>query len=140
MIVTVYTMMGGFIAAAMTDVVQGFLIDHLLAHADPPRAGPDRRLRRPARQGPDFMFKLFGSVTTSEYAWYTILAMVLANLVSIIASARHDADGRLGQERDDRPLRHDHGHVLQALLMIFWALTGLLAVALYSAASSTIPT
>ena len=54
---------------------------------------------------PDFMFNLFGSAATSEYAWYTILAMVLSNLVSIIAvstgmqtagSAKNETAARVG--------------------------------------------
>ncbi|MCX6569250.1 MAG: sodium:solute symporter family protein, partial [Candidatus Aminicenantes bacterium] len=81
---------------------------------------------------PDFMFRLFGSSATSEYAWYTILAMALANLVSIIAvasgmqtagSAKNEMTARVGMIG---------GMFFKRIIMIFWALTGLLAIALYS--------
>ena len=114
-IVAVYTMMGGFLAAAITDVIQGFLLTTFSLMLIPiglHRIGGFAGLHAAV---PDYMFKLFGSAATSEYAWYTILAMVLANLVSIIAVGPGHADGRLGQERDDRPRRHDRRHVLQAL-------------------------
>jgi SSS family solute:Na+ symporter len=78
------------------------------------------------------MFELFGSPVMSEYAWYTILAMVLANLVSIIAvstgmqtagSARNEMTARLGMI---------WGMFAKRLLMIMWALAGLIAIALYA--------
>jgi len=78
------------------------------------------------------MFNLFGSAATSEYAWYTILAMVVANLVSIIAvatgmqtagSAKNEMTARVGMIG---------GMFFKRFIMIFWALTGLLAIALYS--------
>jgi SSS family solute:Na+ symporter len=77
------------------------------------------------------MFELFGSVTMSEYAWYTILAMVLANLVSIIAvapgmqtagSAKNEWTARFGMIV---------GMFFKRFIMIFWALAGLLAIGLY---------
>jgi SSS family solute:Na+ symporter len=131
LIVAVYTMMGGFIAAAFTDVIQGFLIlifSILLIPLALARIGGFAGLHA---QVPDFMFNLFGSVTTSEYAWYTILAMVLANLVSIVASApmmqtasaaRNEAAARFGMII---------GMFFKRFLMIFWALAGLLAVGLF---------
>ncbi len=131
-IVAVYTMMGGFLAAAITDVIQGFLLTTfslLLIPIGLHRVGGFAGLHAAV---PDFMFNLFGSAATSEYAWYTILAMVLANLVSIIAvatgmqtagSAKNEMTARVGMIG---------GMFFKRVIMIFWALTGLLAIALYS--------
>jgi Na+/proline symporter len=130
-IVAVYTMMGGFLAAAITDVIQGLLLTTfslLLIPIALHRVGGFAGLHAAV---PDFMFKLFGSAATSEYAWYTILAMVLANLVSIIAvatgmqtagSAKNEMTARFGMIG---------GMFFKRVVMIFWALTGLLAIALY---------
>jgi SSS family solute:Na+ symporter len=131
-IVAVYTMMGGFLAAAITDVIQGFLLTTFSLMLIPialHRIGGFAGLHAAV---PDFMFNLFGSAATSEYAWYTILAMVLANLVSIIAvatgmqtagSAKNEMTARVGMIG---------GMFFKRFIMIFWALTGLLAIALYS--------
>ncbi len=131
-IVAVYTMMGGFLAAAITDVIQGFLLTAFSLMLIPialHRVGGFAGLHATV---PDFMFRLFGSSATSEYAWYTIMAMALANLVSIIAvasgmqtagSAKNEMTARVGMIG---------GMFFKRIIMIFWALTGLLAIALYS--------
>lgn len=131
-IVGAYTMMGGFLAAAVTDVIQGVLIttfSFLLIPIGLARVGGFKGLHAAV---PDFMFHLFGSAATSEYAWYTILAMILANLVSIIAvatgmqtagSAKNEMTARVGMIG---------GMFFKRFIMIFWALTGLLAIGLYA--------
>jgi SSS family solute:Na+ symporter len=131
-IVALYTMMGGFLAAAITDVIQGILLTTFSIMLIPialHRIGGFAGLHASV---PDFMFRLFGSAATSEYAWYTILAMVIANLVSIIAvasgmqtagSARNEMTARVGMIG---------GMFFKRFIMIFWALTGLLAIALYA--------
>jgi len=131
-IVAIYTMMGGFLAAAITDVIQGFLLTTFSMMLIPialHRVGGFAGLHAAV---PDYMFRLFGSAATSEYAWYTILAMVLANLVSIIAvatgmqtagSAKNETTARVGMIG---------GMFFKRFIMMFWALTGLLAIALYS--------
>ncbi len=132
LIVAIYTMMGGFLAAAITDVIQGFLLttfSFMLIPIALARVGGFSGLHASV---PDFMFRLFGSAATSEYAWYTILAMVLANLVSIIAvatgmqtagSAKNEMTARIGMLG---------GMFFKRFIMIFWALTGILALALYA--------
>ena len=131
-IVGIYTMMGGFRAAAITDAIQGLLIitfSLILIPIGLSRIGGFSGLHASV---PDYMFELFGSVTMSEYAWYTILAMVLANLVSIIAvasgmqtagSARNEMTARIGMIG---------GMFFKRFIMIFWALAGLLAIGLYA--------
>jgi len=131
LIVSIYTMLGGFIAAALTDVIQGFLIvtfSVMLIPLGLSRIGGFAGLHS---QVPDYMFKLFGSVTTSEYAWYTILAMVLANLVSIIASAPMMQTAGSAKNENTARFGMIGGMFFKRFLMIFWALAGLLAVGLF---------
>lgn len=132
LVVGLYTMMGGFRAAVITDTIQGVLIiifSVILIPAGLIKAGGFTGLHTLV---PDYMFELFGSPVMSEYAWYTILGMVLANLVSIIAvstgmstagSAKDEMTARLGMIT---------GMFTKRLMMIMWALAGLLAIALYA--------
>lgn len=131
-IVAIYTMLGGFLAAAITDAIQGFLIitfSFLLIPIALSRIGGFSGLHAAV---PDYMFLLFGSATMSEYAWYTIFAMVLANLVSIIASAPMMATA--GSAKDENTARFGMigGMFFKRFLMIFWALAGLLAIGLFA--------
>jgi SSS family solute:Na+ symporter len=131
-IVGIYTMLGGFRAAAITDAIQGLLIitfSLILIPIGLHRIGGFSGLHASV---PDYMFELFGSVTMSEYAWYTILGMVLANLVSIIAvvtgmqtagSAKNEMTARFGMIG---------GMFFKRFIMILWALAGLLAIGLYT--------
>ncbi len=132
LIVSIYTMMGGFIAAAITDVIQGFLIVVFSIMLIPLGLSQIGGFAGLHARVPDFMFNLFGSVTTSEYAWYTILAMVLANLVSITASAPMMQTA--GSAKNESAARFGMiiGMFFKRFLMIFWALAGLLAVGLFS--------
>lgn len=131
-IVGIYTMLGGFRAAAITDAIQGVLIIIFSAILIPVGLAKIGGFSGLHANVPDYMFHLFGSVTMSEYAWYTILAMVLANLVSIVAvaagmqtagSAKNEMTARFGMIV---------GMFTKRIIMIFWALAGLLAIGIYA--------
>ena len=131
-VVGAYTMMGGFRAAAITDGIQGVLIiifSVILVPVGLARLGGFDGLHAAV---PAHMFALFGSASLSEYAWYTVVAMVLANLVSIIAvvsgmqtagSAKNEFTARIGMIG---------GMFAKRILMLFWALAGLVAIGLYA--------
>jgi SSS family solute:Na+ symporter len=130
LVVGAYTMMGGFRAAAVTDAVEGLLIvvfSVLLVPVGLSKLGGFAGLHAAV---PAHMFQLFGSASLSEYAWYTVLAMVLANLVSIVAvvsgmqtagSATNEFTARVGMIG---------GMFAKRILMLFWALAGLIAIGL----------
>jgi SSS family solute:Na+ symporter len=132
LVVGAYTMVGGFRAAAITDGIQGVLIiifSVILVPVGLARLGGFEGLHAAV---PAHMFELFGSASLSDYAWYTVLAMVLANLVSIIAvvsgmqtagSARNEFTARIGMIG---------GMFAKRLLMLCWALAGLVAIGLYA--------
>lgn len=131
-IVGIYTMMGGFRAAAITDIIQGVMIiifSLILIPLGLSKIGGFAGLHATV---PDYMFELFGSVTMSEYAWYTIVAMVLANLVSIIAVA--PGMQTAGSAKDEMTARFGMiaGMFFKRFIMIFWALAGLIAIGLYA--------
>jgi len=131
LVVGMYTMMGGFRAAAITDAIQGILIlifSLILIPAGLHKVGGFSELHASV---PDYMFELFGSAIMSEYAWYTILAMSMANLVSIVAvvtgmqtagSAKNENSARIGMIG---------GMYTKRVIMVFWALAGLLAIGIY---------
>ncbi len=136
LVVGIYTMMGGFRAAAITDAIQGILIlifSMILIPAGLAKVGGFSGLHASI---PDYMFELFGSSTMSEYAWYTILAMSMANLVSIVAvvtgmqtagSATNENTARIGMIG---------GMFTKRVIMVFWALAGLLAIGIYGGSLS----
>ncbi len=130
-VVGAYTMMGGFKAAAVTDAIQGVLIlvfSVMLIPIGLSKLGGFAGLHASV---PPHMFNMFGSATLSDYAWYTVVAMVLANLVSIVAvvsgmqtagSAKDEFAARIGMIG---------GMFTKRILMLFWALAGLVALGLY---------
>jgi SSS family solute:Na+ symporter len=134
LIVAIYTMLGGFTAAAISDAIQGLLIitfSLLLIPIGLSQLGGFGGLHA---RVPDYMFALFGSAALSEYAWYTILAMIIANLVSIIAAA--PGMPTAGSARDEMTARIGilGGMFFKRFIMLFWALAGLIAIGLYGGA------
>lgn len=132
LIVAIYTMMGGFRAAAITDAIQGVLIitfSLILIPLGLARLGGFSGLHASV---PEFKFELFGSVTLSEYAWYTIMAMFLSNLVAIVAVAQSMQTA--GSATTEKVARFGMigGMFFKRLIMLFWVLAGLIALGLYA--------
>ncbi len=134
LIIAIYTMLGGFAAAAISDAIQGVLIVTFSLMLIPMGLRELGGFEGLHARVPDYMFSLFGSAATSEYAWYTILAMVLANLVAIIAAAPMMSTA--GSARDEMTARIGMlgGMFFKRFIMLFWALAGLIAIGLYGGA------
>ncbi|MFP4282450.1 MAG: sodium:solute symporter [Opitutales bacterium] len=131
-VVAAYTIMGGFRAAAITDAIQGLLIitfSIILIPLGLARLGGFEGLHASV---PEFNFELFGSVSLSDYAWYTILAMFLSNLVAIVAIAQGMQTA--GSATNERVARFGMigGMFFKRFLMLFWVLAGLIALGLYA--------
>lgn len=132
LIVGIYTMMGGFRAAAITDSIQGVLIlvfSIILIPLGLMKLGGFSGLHATV---PEFQFELFGSVAMSDYAWFTIMAMACSNLASIIAfptfmqtagSATNENTARFGMLG---------GMFLKRFIMLFWIMAGLIALGLFA--------
>ncbi|MDZ7269615.1 MAG: sodium:solute symporter family protein [candidate division KSB1 bacterium] len=131
-IVCVYVLLGGLTAAALTDVIQGALMiffSCLLIPFGLIKIGGFSGLHAAV---PEHMFWLFGTEALSEYAWYTIAAMSFANLVSITAVATGmQVSGSATNENTAR-FGMIGGMMFKRVMMIFWALAGLLAIGLYT--------
>ena len=118
-VVSIYTMLGGFRAAAITDVIQGIFIvlfSLILIPLGLNKIGGFEGLHATV---PSYMFDLFGSAALSDYGWYTILAMILANLVSIIAVATGMQTA--GSARDENTARFGMigGMFFKRFIMLF---------------------
>ncbi len=134
LIIAIYTMLGGFTAAAISDAIQGVLIIFFSLMLIPIGLSELGGFEGLHARVPDYMFSLFGSATLSEYAWYTIMAMVIANLVSIIAAP--PGMQTAGSARDEMTARVGMlgGMFFKRFIMLFWALAGLIAIGLYGGA------
>jgi SSS family solute:Na+ symporter len=131
-VVAIYIGLGGFSAAAIADALQGFLILIFSIALIPLGLGRIGGFAGLHAAVPDYMFRVFGSAATSEYAWYTIIGMSLANLVSIVAAAPMMATA--GSARNEMIARVGMlgGMFCKRIIMLFWALAGLLAIGLYA--------
>ncbi|MCH6256860.1 sodium:solute symporter family protein [Puniceicoccaceae bacterium K14] len=131
-IVAVYTIMGGFRAAAITDVIQGFLIiifSLILIPLGLSKLGGFEGLHATV---PAFNFELFGSVVLSEYGWYTIVAMFCSNLVAIVAVAAMMQTAGSATNENSARFGIIGGMFFKRLLMLSWILAGLIALGLYA--------
>jgi SSS family solute:Na+ symporter len=132
LVVAVYTMMGGFRAAAITDAIQGILIitfSFILIPLGLAQLGGFSGLHASV---PEFKFELFGSVTLSEYAWYTIMAMFFSNLVAIVAVAQGMQTAGSATTEGVARFGMIGGMFFKRLLMLLWVLAGLIAIGLYA--------
>lgn len=132
LVVAAYTIMGGFKAAAITDAIQGILIiifSIILIPLGLAKLGGFSGLHASV---PQFNFELFGSVSLSEYAWYTIMAMFLSNLVAIVAVAQNMQTAGSATTEQVARFGMIGGMFFKRFLMLFWVLAGLIALGLYA--------
>ncbi|MCH2388001.1 MAG: sodium:solute symporter family protein [Opitutales bacterium] len=131
-IVAVYTMMGGFRAAAITDSIQGILIivfSLILIPLGLSKLGGFDGLHASV---PAFKFELFGSVTLSEYGGLTVFAMFCSQLVAIVAVATMMQTAGSATNENSARFGIIGGMFLKRFLMLFWILAGLIALGLYA--------
>lgn len=129
-IIALYAALGGLLAVAVIDIIQGILIVFLSVSLIPIAMAHIGGLEGMRHQIPDRMFELFGSSATSEYTWYFVASFALLNLV--VNAPKSFMIG--GAARDDNAARVGFvtGSVFKRFMMIAWAFTGLLAVGLYA--------
>jgi len=131
-VVATYIGLGGFSAAAIADALQGFLILIFSIALIPLGLNQIGGFAGLHAAVPDYMFRIFGSAATSEYAWYTIVGMSLANLVSIVASAPLLATAGSAKNEMTARVGMLGGMYCKRVIMLFWALAGLLAAGLFA--------
>ena len=130
-VVAIYISLGGLKAAAIADGIQGMLVlvmSVLLIPLGLHRVGGFRGLHQIVSP---YKFQLVGTVATSEYTWYTILAITFASLVQILGLMHNMAGG--GSARNENTARFGmiSGGFMKRLVLIGWAFCGLLAVAAF---------
>lgn len=131
-LVCIYVVLGGFAAAAVTDLLQGILMiffSFLLIPFGLIAIGGFKGLHASV---PEHMFWLFGTEALSEYAWYTIAAMSFANLVAIVAVAGNMQVAGSAVNENTARFGTIGGLMFKRFMMILWALAGLIAIGLYA--------
>ncbi|MCF7864712.1 MAG: sodium:solute symporter family protein [Kiritimatiellales bacterium] len=126
-----YIVLGGFEAAALTDAIQGVLIivfSLIMIPVGLMRVGGFAGLHDKV---PPAMFAMFGNASTGEFAWYSVLAILLVSWITI-----HGLPGNMqvaGSAKDEMAARIGAvtGGFCKRLMLIAWGLSGLLAYALY---------
>jgi len=129
-IICAYTIMGGLLALAVTDVIQGLLLVFLSLALLPAGLKALGGFAGLHAKVPAEYFSLFGSDVTSEYTWYYVAAAVTVNLV--VNAPRQFTIG--GSAKDDEAARMGFviGSFAKRFMMIGWALAGLIALGLYA--------
>ena len=126
-----YITLGGLKAAAVTDALQGLLILFFTILMIPLGLIKVGGLHALHQSVPEFMFRLFGTVATSDYAWYSILAITFTSMIQIFGLSGNM--GNSGSAKDEETARFGQitGAFAKRLVIIAWMFCGLLAVALF---------
>jgi len=142
-IVLIYCWAGGLLAAYFTDFIQGIFIIILSFILIPfglyqislrfGGSGLMDGLKIMHQKLPGEFFDILGSPYASDFTWYYLLAVTTINLVGIIVQPHMIVVGG-GSAKDEITARVGIlvGHFIKRFLTIAWALTGLIAVALYA--------
>jgi SSS family solute:Na+ symporter len=135
LIVGAYVVMGGLTATAMNEALQGVLtvvFSILLIPLGLAAIGGWGQL---GEKVPDEMFALFGSAASNVTGW-TVLAILFVSVVQI-----HGIIGNMsvsGSAKDEYAARFGAvaGTYAKRIMIVMWAFTGLIAIAMYQGASS----
>jgi Na+/proline symporter len=128
-IVGSYVMLGGLKAAAITDAFQGILIitlSILLVPIGLSKIGGFHALHRIV---PEYNFRLFGTESVSEYAWYSILAIIFTSLVTVPMPGGNASANASAKDEESVRTGVIAGAFGKRLIMVTWMLCGLLAIA-----------
>jgi Na+/proline symporter len=131
LIVAIYIGLGGLKAAAVTDALQGiltFVFTLLMIPLGLARVGGFHAMHQAV---PEFMFRVFGTVTASDYAWYSIAAIAFTSMVQIFGTVTQMS--MAGSATNENAARFGliTGAFTKRLVIIAWMLCGLIAVALF---------
>jgi Na+/proline symporter len=130
LIVAIYIILGGLKAAAITDAVQGILIlvmSIILIPIGLKHVGGFSGLHAML---PASTFHLVGTAASSEYAWYSIVAITLGSLIQIIGLQHNMSAGGSATNEDTARFGMITGGFTKRIVLIGWMFCGLLAIAL----------
>jgi len=126
----IYVLTGGLVAAAYTDLIQGFLIIVLSVMLIPfglEAAGGWAALREKL---PETMFRVVAPAGAKEGSLFFVAMMSLACLVGIVVQPHTLTATGSGKTELEARMGMCYGNFIKRFLTIAWALTGLIAVAL----------
>lgn len=131
LIIGSYIVLGGFEAAAITDAIQGILIivfSLILIPFGLMRIGGFSGLHE---QLPETMAAMFGNVTSGEFTWFSVLAILLVSWITI-----HGVPGNMsiaGSAKDEMSARFGAvtGGFCKRFMTIAWGFCGLIAYVLF---------
>jgi SSS family solute:Na+ symporter len=131
LIVMVYAIAGGLLAAAITDFIQGVLLlvlSFLLLPAGLFRIGGFTGLHEKV---PESAFNLFGTAALSEYPWYYVVAISVMGMV-MVEAAPHNCQ-IMGSAKDEESARVGRvfGNFMKRFTIILWGFTGVVGYGLY---------
>ncbi|MCL5019708.1 MAG: sodium:solute symporter family protein [Patescibacteria group bacterium] len=138
----IYSIVGGITAAYLNDLLQGTMIIFLSVILVPyaliditGRYGGSSifdGFKIMHNKLPEEFFDIFGSPYSSDFTWYYVTAIVLINLIGVIAqpqqisiggaTAKDELTGRVGIVS---------GNLIKRFCTLFWALTALLILTLF---------
>ena len=132
LIIIVYGVLGGLLAAAWTDTLQGVLIlvlSLLLLPSGLREVGWFSGLHE---RVPGHMFQIISNDINSEYTWYYITVLIVMSLVGVVAQPHFFATGG-GGAKDELTARIGlvAGNFMKRFTTIMWGLTGVVAFALF---------
>ena len=148
-VVALYSCAGGFEAAALTDVVQGFgiiLMSVLLVPfamfkvndmaGTSGLLGPFQAIQQTI---PSHFTKIFGSPGIQEFTWYFLLSFAVMGIVN--GMAQPNAMVAMGAARNEKyaQIGGITGNFLKRYCTVAWGLVALLALVLYGSSSGNDP-
>ncbi len=130
LVVGIYVVLGGLTATAMNEAIQGFLTVAFSVLLIPLGLAAIGGWSQLGERVPSEMFDLFGHAASNVTGW-TVLAILFVSLVQI-----HGIIGNMsvsGSARDEFAARFGavSGTYAKRVMIILWAMTGLIAIALY---------
>jgi Na+/proline symporter len=131
-IVGIYIILGGLKAAAIVNAVQGLLIIVMSVLLIPLGLNAVGGFAGLHNIVPAFKFRLFGTIATSEYTWYSIAAITFASLVQILGLMHNMAAGGSATNENTARFGMISGGFTKRLVLIAWGLCGLLAIAVFA--------
>jgi Na+/proline symporter len=131
LIVAIYISLGGLKAAAVTDAVQGLLILVFTLFMIPVGLMKNGGAHALHQAVPEYMFRLFGTVAASDYAWYSIFGIAFTSMDQIFGLVRNMS--QTGSAKDENAARFGQitGAFTKRIVIIAWMFCGLIAVAMF---------
>lgn len=142
LVVLLYAVVGGLVAAFVADMIQGFFIILLSVLLIPfgwakintlyGGSGVMDAVRTVHEKLPESYFQIFGAPQTPDFTWYYVVTLSFMAAITVVVqpngavlagSAKDEISNRTGVVM---------GNFLKRFCTVFWAIFGLIAIVLYS--------